>query len=141
MKALFIDTFYDPSSPKESEKFDTYTNQLMEFANSVEPFECKDIKTALTELMEAQQSILNLKNELEDVNNQLEDANNNNVCLIWSLCFNPPQIGTFGSIMFVVGSITSILIVCCCQKWFLSSCPCCIPGNTVFLGQYDALTM
>ena len=129
MKALFIDTYYDPSSPKESEKFDTYTNQLMEFANSVEPFECKDIKTALTELMEAQKNILNLQNELENVNNQLEDANNN-VCLIWSFCFNPPQIGSFGSIMFVVGSIISILIVCCCQKWCLSSCPCCTPGNT-----------
>ena len=120
MKALFIDTYYDESSPKENEKFQQYTQELMNFANSVEPFECKDIKTALTELMEAQKNINDLKNDLENANNQLQEANdqleNSNVCLFWSFCFNPPQIGSFGTVMFFVGCIISILIVCCCQK-------------------------
>ena len=101
MKALFIDTYYDESSPKENEKFQQYTQELLEFANSVEPFECKDIKTALTELMEAQKNINDLKNDLENANNQLQEANdqleNSNVCLFWSFCFNPPQIGSFGT--------------------------------------------
>ena len=105
----------------------------MEFADSAEPFECKDIKTALTELMEAQKNIHDLKNQLKNASDQLEkakdDLNNKDVCLFWSFCFNPPQIGSFGTVMFVVGCIISILIVCCCQKWCLSSCPCCIPGN------------
>ena len=135
LKALFIDTYFDESSPKENEKFQQYTKQLLDFANSVEPFECKDIKTALTELMEAQKNINDLKNDLENANNQLQEANdqleNSNVCLFWSFCFNPPQIGSFGTVMFFVGCIISILIVCCCQKWCMSSCPCCIAGKFI----------
>ena len=71
MKAVFIDTFYDKSSQKETEKFEEYTNQLISFANSVHYFECKDIKTALTELMRAKQEIDNLVNQTNNLMNQI----------------------------------------------------------------------
>ena len=122
LKALFIDTYYDESSPKENEKFQQYTQELMNFANSVEPFECKDIKTALTELMEAQKNINDLKNDLENANNQLQEANNqlenSNVCLFWSFCFNPPQIGSFGTVRKIMSCYQSKMVFCyqnCCS--------------------------
>jgi len=57
LKAVFIDTFYDKSDPNEKQKFDAYTTQLMDFADSRKYFECKDIKIALTELLEAQRNL------------------------------------------------------------------------------------
>ena len=44
MEALFIDTFYDTESGFETSKFLEYSDKLWNFANSVKPFECKDIK-------------------------------------------------------------------------------------------------
>ena len=44
MDALFIDTFYDTESGFETSKFQEYSDKLWNFANSVKPFECKDIK-------------------------------------------------------------------------------------------------
>lgn len=130
MKALFIDTFYEASNPFEVGKFSDYTSQLWEFAQTVQPFECKDIKTALTELMEAMQNIDALKDQLNDAKEELEaNRGTTEVCLAWALCFNPPQFGSFGFAMFATGCIISILIVCCCQKWCLNTCSCCVPGE------------
>ena len=139
LPVVFIDTFYDKDSIFEASKFKNYTNQLLDFSNTIEPFECKDIKTALTELMEAQGVINDLKNDLENAQNDLENAKNdledvknnpkNRICLMWSFCFSPPQIGGLGSVMFIMGCIISILIVCCCQKWCSIPCSCCIPGK------------
>ena len=143
LPAVFIDTFYDKDSIFEASKFKNYTNQLLDFSNTIEPFECKDIKTALTELMEAQGVINDLKNDLENAQNDLENAKNdledvknnpnNRICLMWSFCFSPPQIGGLGSVMFIMGCIISILIVCCCQKWCSIPCSCCIPGKYLYL--------
>ena len=54
LDGVFIDTFYDPQEQKEKTKFDENLSRLWDFAITVKPFECKDIKVALTELMEAQ---------------------------------------------------------------------------------------
>ena len=54
LQGLFIDTFHDPSDEYEKTKFSGYVEKLWDFTMAVDPFECKDIKTALTELMEAQ---------------------------------------------------------------------------------------
>ena len=54
LQGLFIDTFYDPSDGHERNKFSENVEKLWDFTMEVDPFECKDIKTALTELMEAQ---------------------------------------------------------------------------------------
>ena len=54
LPAVFIDTFYDESSRVEKERFDENTDKLWKFAKSRNPFECKDIKIALTEIRELQ---------------------------------------------------------------------------------------
>ena len=56
LQGVFIDTFYDSMSVKERTKFDENVNHLWNFSINVKPFECKDIKIALTELMEAKVS-------------------------------------------------------------------------------------
>ena len=50
LDALFIDTFYDSDSTFETAKFNEYTNKLWDFANTVKPFECKDIKVLLNDV-------------------------------------------------------------------------------------------
>ena len=63
LPSLFIDTYYHPSEPHERAKFAENTNKLLTFAQSVKPFECKDIEIALHEIREMQNSINSLKNE------------------------------------------------------------------------------
>ena len=72
MNAVFIDTFYDPEDSLEEQKFRQYTTDLMNFSQKVYPFECKDIKIALNELMEAQKHINDLMGELNEANEKLE---------------------------------------------------------------------
>ena len=57
LKTVFVDTFFEPTSTFESQQFLKYSTQLWNFTSNAKPFECKDIKTALTELMEADKSI------------------------------------------------------------------------------------
>merc|ERR1719331_1227516 len=59
LQAVFIDTYYKEEDPKELKAFNENTNELFKFANSSKPFACKDIKIALTEIME-------LSNTLEE---------------------------------------------------------------------------
>ena len=73
MKSLFIDTFYDPKSQIESQEFETNVEKLWDFATNTDSFECKDIKRALTELMEAKQDLFEMEKQLEDIKDQLED--------------------------------------------------------------------
>lgn len=74
LEALFIDTYYDKLDEIETQKFETYTTQLIDFAYSREPFAVKDINTALSELLEAQQNILSLQNVLNETNEKFEEA-------------------------------------------------------------------
>ena len=54
LDGVFIDTFYDPQDENEKTKFEENLSRLWDFSITAKPFECKDIKVALTELMEAQ---------------------------------------------------------------------------------------
>ena len=56
LKGVFIDAFYDSDNEHEAQKFSDNVQTLWDFAANANPFECKDIKIALTELMEAQVS-------------------------------------------------------------------------------------
>ena len=56
LKGVFIDAFYDSDDEHEAQKFSDNVQTLWDFAANANPFECKDIKIALTELMEAQVS-------------------------------------------------------------------------------------
>ena len=135
LQAVFIDTFYNTANPKEMSKFKDYTNKLIKFADEVKPFECKDIKIALTELMEAQKKIDDLNDQMNQLKEEAKEKNSE-ICILWNVCFNVPQIGGLGTVLFVVGGILSVMIVCCCQKWCLSCFPCCVPGNNFLFDKY-----
>ena len=71
---MFIDTYYDPSNSLEVSKFESNTNDLLNFAMNVKPFECKDIKTALTELMEATRAVKELEDKLKKMEEEQKDS-------------------------------------------------------------------
>jgi len=71
LQALFIDTYYEPDSPSEVQAFQRNTNELLKFANSAQPFACKDIKIALSEIMELQRKIDDLEQEEQDRRNYI----------------------------------------------------------------------
>ena len=50
LQAVFIDSHYNKKNPEEVIKFNQFTKALFDFANNSEPFECKDIKIAQTEI-------------------------------------------------------------------------------------------
>merc|ERR1711909_45487 len=63
LRSVFIDTFFHEESLLETEIFQNNTRVLWDFAVSREPFECKDIEIALTEIRDLQNSIENLVQE------------------------------------------------------------------------------
>jgi GTPase SAR1 family protein len=70
LQALFIDTFY-LDSPKEVEAYHKNTAELLKFAQSVQPFACKDIKIALSEIRQLQKDIEYLESEERDRRNYI----------------------------------------------------------------------
>jgi len=65
LKAVFIDTFHHDESRHEVEVFANNSKLLWQYAISREPFECKDIEIALTEIRELQNQVDNLVDEEE----------------------------------------------------------------------------
>ncbi|CAB4060512.1 unnamed protein product [Lepeophtheirus salmonis] len=63
LRAVFIDTFYDPKDPSQALEFRSNTQSLFEFSRSNTPFECKDIQIALTEIRQLQIEIESLTKE------------------------------------------------------------------------------
>ena len=63
-QAVFIDAFYSPNNPNERDKFAWNVEKLWQFSIDAVPFQCKDIKAALNDLMEAKKNITSLRNEL-----------------------------------------------------------------------------
>ena len=83
LPAVFIDSHYNKSILAEAANFSKYTDQLYEFAENKDAFECKDIKQAKTELHELQKNIKEEQEKLERNKENLrivEDANK--VCSI-----------------------------------------------------------
>ena len=72
LPSVFIDSFYDMEDSVESAKFAENTQQLFNFANSVKPFECKDIEIALHEIREMQNDMDKLKADNDELQRQLE---------------------------------------------------------------------
>ena len=62
---MFVDTFHDPESREEKAAFQENVDRLLTFSGSVKAFECKDIKKALTELMEANKRVEDLREKLK----------------------------------------------------------------------------
>jgi len=66
LPSIFIDTYYHADEPTERAKFTDNTHKLLTFAQSVKPFECKDIEIALHEIRQLQNNINSLKNENDE---------------------------------------------------------------------------
>ena len=112
LEAIFIDTFYNPRDNSEVSKFQKYTNQLWNFADTVEPFECKDIKIALNELMEAQKKLENMTQTIDELKDQMEKNNQNSNCF-WGFCFqlNPIEFGSLTSVMIIIGVLLAVIFI------------------------------
>jgi GTPase SAR1 family protein len=144
LKAVFIDTFYDAGSEVELRKFNDNTDKLWQFASTNNPFECKDIKIALTEIRELQNHIEDLENyrvdqaeriqHLMESNTQLKrtiqleglstpsptlypQSLQNQYC--WSnKCYTPTEFALFGIGICVLGILIGIVAV----AWFRNQC-------------------
>ena len=68
LPSVFIDTYYDKDNPYELTKFKEQTEKIWNFAKGRNPFECKDIKIALTDIRKLQEEIDDLK---QDKKNQV----------------------------------------------------------------------
>ena len=66
LPSVFIDTYYDKANEYELKKFNEATGALWNFANNNNPFECKDIKIALTDIRKLQDQIYELRQDQEN---------------------------------------------------------------------------
>eukprot|EP00088_Acartia_fossae_P030571 TRINITY_DN31582_c0_g1_i3.p1 TRINITY_DN31582_c0_g1~~TRINITY_DN31582_c0_g1_i3.p1 ORF type:complete len:427 (-),score=108.38 TRINITY_DN31582_c0_g1_i3:89-1369(-) len=73
LDSVFIDTYYDHNNQYETDQFQLNTEKLLRLANSMEPFECKDIEIALTEIQEMQGKIEQLKLETHERSNIIQN--------------------------------------------------------------------
>ena len=144
LPAIFIDTYYNKKNPAEVEKFKMYTDKLWQFAKSRNPFECKDIKIALTEIRELQDAIHELKDDkrhkirtiqklmeqnvllnqsLVGAGVQLPSKHNlpeqltNSYCLT-SRCYTPTEFALFGVGICILGIMIGIVAV----AWVKNQC-------------------
>lgn len=144
LNAVFIDTFYDPHNPSEVAKFKANTDTLFQFAQSRNPFECKDIKIALTEIRQLQNDIYELENNKREQIKTIQDLLESNYVLnrtlqraglttpaptlypaslqnqyCWSnKCYTPTEFALFGIGICVLGILIGIVAV----AWFRNQC-------------------
>ena len=113
LKAYFIDTHHNKDKPQEVSKFTKYTSELYDYATKVKPFECKDIKIALTQLQE-------LEKEKEDLQKKLKKYEESNEGQSQNSKANA-QIGELGTALLVIGGIIGIMAfgLCCVYRGFL----------------------
>ena len=57
LDSVFIDTYYHQDSARERQIFEEETRKLWQFANTVDAFQCKDIKIALSEIRQLEYEI------------------------------------------------------------------------------------
>jgi len=144
LRSVFIDTFFHEESLLETEIFQNNTRVLWDFAVSREPFECKDIEIALTEIRELQNSIENLVqeekvkdeklNELRRIKDELERSLHEHskftstaqpliqfsYCL-HNRCFTPTEFILLGIGAVIVGMFLGILFISWTQQQCLAS--------------------
>ena len=85
LPSVFIDTFYDSTNEVETMKFKEQTDKLLDFAKNRNPFECKDIKIALTEIRELQDRISNMEQDKSNKIKTIQDLLEKNLRLNQSL--------------------------------------------------------
>eukprot|EP00095_Tigriopus_kingsejongensis_P005722 maker-scaffold616_size123561-snap-gene-0.19 protein:Tk05722 transcript:maker-scaffold616_size123561-snap-gene-0.19-mRNA-1 annotation:"aig1 family" len=144
LNAVFIDTFNDPHNPSEVDAFLRNTNGLFKFAKTRNPFECKDIKIALTEIRQLQNEIYQLQSNKQEQIKTIQDLLESNYVLnrtlqraglttpaptlypaslqnqyCWSnKCYTPTEFALFGIGICVLGILIGIIAV----AWFRNQC-------------------
>ena len=131
--AVFIDTYYNQNNPKEVKEFKKNTNALLQFAQTRIPFECKDIRIALTEIRQLQNDIRDLKSDKRNKIRTIQDLMERNIRLnttlhefgitlspqprpnysagltnqycLTSRCYTPTEFGFFGVGVCILGII------------------------------------
>ena len=82
IRAVFIDTFYEPEDPTEKEKFEENTQLLKNFTQNKESFHCKDITTVKSELRSLEEQRKKLEEEkiaIETRKNELQESWSNQI--------------------------------------------------------------
>ncbi|XP_040563480.1 uncharacterized protein [Lepeophtheirus salmonis] len=144
LRAVFIDTFYDPKDPSQALEFRSNTQSLFEFSRSNTPFECKDIQIALTEIRQLQIEIESLTKEkhkkiqtiftLKERNRKLEvevskkqlatpppniypSSLHNRYCISHK-CYTPTEFALFGLGICILGIMIGVVAV----AWLRNQC-------------------
>ena len=78
-QAVFIDTHYNEEDPTEKKAFEENTEKLWTFAQEAKehPFECKDIKAALTEIKALEEKNKNLTSQMKAVEAVVKELKGN----------------------------------------------------------------
>ena len=117
--AIFIDTHYTTSSDREMEKFNYNTEKLWKFAVQREPFECKDIKRALTEIGELRDKIEDRKRDIKKQNETLEvlveSLERSKHCLSHK-CYTTSEVALFGTGLLVLGLFAAVALLAVYQN-------------------------
>jgi len=141
LQTVFIDTFYHEDSEYEIEVFNNNTKLLWEYALSREPFECKDIEVALTEIRELKNDIEDLIIEEKSKENKIKNLVDDRAKLEGTLqqyqielttarpqlqpfcsynrCFTPTESAMLGVGAVVVGAFLGVLLISWLQHQFL----------------------
>jgi len=143
LKSVFIDTFYHQESAHEAEVFQNNSQVLLDYALSREPFECKDIEIALTEIRQLQNHIDSLVKEEQDKKNIIQDLieQRNELQKVLNLhglttpspnsqrqegstycavnkCYTPTEFAMFGIGAIVMGTMLGVIGI----SWFKHQC-------------------
>jgi len=141
LEAVFIDTFYHDESNQETDVFKNNSQLLWEYAAARQPFECKDIEIALTEIRELQILLDNLVDEekakdvkiseLSQERDKLQSAilhyhmstTPQPASLEWSYCtmnkcYTPSEFYLFGVGAGVLGIMLGVLLI----SWYKQQC-------------------
>jgi len=141
LQTLFIDTFYHEDSAYETEAFNNNSKLLWDYAVSRDPFECKDIEVALTEIRELQNDIENLMKDEKAKENKITDLMHERDALkrillqyqaevskaqphqqhfcSYNRCFTPTESAMLGVGAVVVGAFLGVLLISWLQHQFL----------------------
>ena len=71
LQSVFIDSFVNMSNPKEAQHFREETTKLWQFASLREPFHCKDINIALTQIQELETQLKNAQGIIQNKSSEL----------------------------------------------------------------------
>jgi len=144
LPSMFIDTFHNPNNPKELQMFQRHTDTLWDKALSVEPFQCKDIEIALTEIRELHNDMEKLRKETndrtsiiqqlmeekEELKRQIEMSgmptkkpsfehqNSAKLFCMSNKCYTPTEFALFGVGTTVLGIMIGVVGI----SWFKSHC-------------------